>query len=417
MKALFYLMIPTAIAVSTLRYTQSPTHVGIFDVLKQEFASINFFPGDDAFVKEVQVPWAAQTWVEPSCIFAPGNAKQLSFAFKQIASLGSQFAMRGGGHMPVASSHSISKGVLISRTNLDMLHLSKDKSILSIGPGWRWNDAFQFLKGTGRSVVGARSTHVGVPGYLLGGGISFYSYEYGLGSTNGNVKSYECVLADGKIVRATASNRYSDLFWALQAGGNSLCLVTRFELKTVHSPLTMIASPSYSSNASSEYIDSVFNYAINGHADPKGVVLPVIQYTSGASAPSYSATLIYNGNNTSPHILQDFLAGLVTPVNLNASNPLSPMSLGQYSRLETPVFEKGGQTYGRRQRFHLLPILAKRDAMQLVHDKYFEGARSHFNNTPGVGTGLAFNPITKHFLAAINAEPGALQGFDETPAL
>ena len=107
--------------------------------------------------------------------------------------------------MPAAGSHSISKGVLISSTNLDMLHLSKDKSILSIGPGRRWNDAFEFLEGTDRSVVGARSTHVGVPGYLLGGGISFYSYEYGLGSTNGNVKSYEvlCIRCPQALTRLT----------------------------------------------------------------------------------------------------------------------------------------------------------------------------------------------------------------------
>lgn len=138
------------------------------------------------------VPWAAQSWLEPSCIFAPGNAKHLSFAVKHIASLGSQFAMRGGGHMPITSSHSInSTGVLISSTNLDTLALSADKKTLSIGSGRRWSDAFEFLEGTGRSVVGARSTHVGVPGMLLGGGISFYSYEYGLGSTNGNVQAYE----------------------------------------------------------------------------------------------------------------------------------------------------------------------------------------------------------------------------------
>lgn len=178
----------------------------------------------------------------------------------------------------------------------------------------------------------------------------------------------------------------------------------------------MLAAHSYgSSDISNKFMDSVFNYARNGHADPKGVVLPVIQYAPGSSSPSYSATLFYNGNNTSPNILQDFLGGLLTPVN--SSNTLSPLSLGQYSRLVNPAFEQGGQSYGQRQRFHLLPILANRDAMQLVHDKYYKAARAHFNHTQDAVIGLAFNPITKQLLAATNAEPGALQGLDETPAL
>lgn len=88
-----------------------------------------------------------------------------------------------------------STGILISSTNLKTLKLSEDKSTLSVGPGHRWGDAYTYLNGTGKMVVGGRYAPVGVPGYLLGGGMSFFSYEYGFSSTNGNVQAYEVTLS------------------------------------------------------------------------------------------------------------------------------------------------------------------------------------------------------------------------------
>jgi len=102
-------------------------------------------------------------------------------------------ALRGGGHMPIKDAANInSTGILISSTNLKTLKLSDDQQTLSLGPGYRWGDAYMYLDETktGKMVVGGRYAPVGVPGYLLGGGMSFFSYEYGFSSTNGNVRAY-----------------------------------------------------------------------------------------------------------------------------------------------------------------------------------------------------------------------------------
>lgn len=96
--------------------------------------------------------------------------------------------------MPIADAANIdSSGILISSTNLNTLQLSEDQQTLSVGPGNRWGDAYIYLNGTqtGKMVVGGRYGPVGVPGVLLGGGMSFFSYEYGFASTNGNVRSFQ----------------------------------------------------------------------------------------------------------------------------------------------------------------------------------------------------------------------------------
>ncbi|KAF0318916.1 hypothetical protein K4K61_002830 [Colletotrichum sp. SAR11_59] len=177
----------------------------------------------------------------------------------------------------------------------------------------------------------------------------------------------------------------------------------------------MLASPSYGGEeVKQQFIEGVYNFAANGHEDPKAAVLPVITYVSGTDGPTYSATLFYNGNSTSPTILGDFLGDILTPDN--SSKSLSSFPMGKYNQAVLPAFQKGGRSYGSRQRFHLLPIYANKEAMLIAHDMYFELAKSTFSNTEGGIIGFAFNPITSALLAATNAQPGAIQGIDESPS-
>lgn len=100
--------------------------------------------------------------------------------------------MRGGGHMPIPDAANInSTGVQISSSNLRTLELSEDRETMSIGPGPRWGEVFIYMDGTNLTVVGGRLAPVGVPGLLLGGGISYFSYARGFASSEGKIKAYE----------------------------------------------------------------------------------------------------------------------------------------------------------------------------------------------------------------------------------
>lgn len=115
----------------------------------------------------------------------PQNAQQVSYAVTTMTLTRSKFAMRGGGHMPIPGYNGVDdSGVLLSSSNLTALSLSSDQSVVSVGPGNRWRDVYAYLKPSGLAAVGGRVGHVGVPGLLLGGGISFFSSEYGFASDN-----------------------------------------------------------------------------------------------------------------------------------------------------------------------------------------------------------------------------------------
>jgi FAD/FMN-containing dehydrogenase len=109
----------------------------------------------------------------------------MSFAVQTLVQAQTPFAVRGGGHMPIAGSANInSTGVLLSSSNLTDLILSADNSTITVGPGNRWGAVYDALEPTGRAIVGGRLGVVGVPGFLLGGGISFFGNEYGWASAN-----------------------------------------------------------------------------------------------------------------------------------------------------------------------------------------------------------------------------------------
>lgn len=101
--------------------------------------------------------------------------------------------------MPIPGYANTDGGVLIAFTKMKQLHLCADKSFVSVGPGNTWLDVYQYLEPHGLVALGGRVGSVGVPGLLLGGGVSFYSNQYGFAANN--VVSYEVSKASFLISR------------------------------------------------------------------------------------------------------------------------------------------------------------------------------------------------------------------------
>lgn len=134
-------------------------------------------------------------------------------------------------------------------SNLTTLQLNEDKSVLSVGPAYRWEQVYSYLAKYDLAAAGGRLGPVGVPGLLLAGGVNFYGNQVGFGCNT--VINYEVVLADGSLVNAN-STQNSDLFWALKGGSSNFGLVTRFDLETI--PSTQVWAGAYT--VSAEYVDA-----------------------------------------------------------------------------------------------------------------------------------------------------------------
>lgn len=69
-------------------------------------------------------------------------------------------------------------------------------------------------------------------GLLLGGGLGFLSPGNGFASDM--YRELDVVLPNGDLVTANATNKFSDLFWALKGCTNRCGIVTRYKLAVVH---------------------------------------------------------------------------------------------------------------------------------------------------------------------------------------
>lgn len=103
-----------------------------------------------------------------------------------------------------------------------------------VGAGLRMGTIDELMYNAGqRFVPHGSSAHVGVGGHATVGGAGFGWRQYGL--TIDHLKEVEVVLADSRIVRASASKN-SDLFFAIRGAGAGFGIVTEFIFNTLPAP-------------------------------------------------------------------------------------------------------------------------------------------------------------------------------------
>ncbi|RSL53644.1 hypothetical protein CEP53_007703 [Fusarium sp. AF-6] len=272
---------------------------------KDTHQNITYLPDEAKYTELNQDYFSATSWLGPACVIAPKTASDVSDAVKALVKGQIQFAIRGGGHMPIPNAANIdSSGVLVASASLNQLILDDEKETIEVGSGNKWTNVYEYLEPYKLAVVGGRAGLVGVPGFLLGGGISFFSNEYGRASAN--VVGFDCVLANGDIVSATAENEFSDLFWALRGGGNSFAIVTAVHLTTFSLPEVAVGEISYEKNVAEKFLDSTYNFAKFGSEDFKAGIEPRVQWIPSMGDPSYHAIIFYNGDSAAPSSLDNF---------------------------------------------------------------------------------------------------------------
>lgn len=106
-----------------------------------------------------------------------------------IRFLGATFSIRGGGRLHNPGFTSNNGGVVISMVKFSQCKISEDKQTVEIGTGLRWLDVYKALEEHDVAVTGGRVPHVGVPGLLLGGGLSFQNSRHGFSCMG--VRNYE----------------------------------------------------------------------------------------------------------------------------------------------------------------------------------------------------------------------------------
>src|SRR5678816_2211724 len=147
-------------------------------------------------------------------------------------------SIRGGGHNAVGLGV-CDDGLVIDLSPMRYVRVDPKKKTVLVGGGSLWGDVDHATHAFGLAVPAGIISTTGVGGLTLGGGIGHLTRQYGL--TIDNMLGVEMVLANGKVVTATAKEN-PDLFWAVRGGGGNFGVVTSFLFKA-HDVHTNYAGP------------------------------------------------------------------------------------------------------------------------------------------------------------------------------
>jgi FAD/FMN-containing dehydrogenase len=241
---------------------------------------------------------------KPFCIFKPKKAVEVSTLVLLSRLTQCPFAVRSGGHAAFSGASSVEGGVTVTFEKMKQITLSKDKKIAAIEPGNLWYDIYTNLQDDNLAVVGGRASAIGIGGLTTGGGISFFSNQYGWACDN--VASFEVVAASGRIVTASPSS-FPDLFWALRGGGNNLGIVTRFNLETfAHGPQMFGGQRRFFNTSFPAAIDAFINLGFNSGKDTKAAQFMAITLNAASNTKVAIAELEYADPVAEPAIFEEY---------------------------------------------------------------------------------------------------------------
>lgn len=186
-------------------------------------------PDDDGFADEVAAHNRAVVH-SPDVAVGASSAQDVVETVRWAAESGVPVTVLATGH---GARTPVTSGVVLTTHRLGGVTVDPATGIATIGAGSHWTDVVTVADAHGLTPIAGSSTHVGVIGYLLGGGLGPFARSHGFSSDR--LESLTVVTGAGELVEASA-DRHPDLFWALRGGQHGLGVVTEVRLRLAAVP-------------------------------------------------------------------------------------------------------------------------------------------------------------------------------------
>jgi len=182
---------------------------------------------DDPDWDEARQAWNLAADQRPSAVAFVEGAEDVSKVARFASERGLRVAAQGTGH-GAAALGSLDDVILIKTERMRAVEVEDGRARVEAG-AWAADVAEGAAK-HGRSFLPGTSPNVGVIGYTLGGGLSWFGRKYGWACNR--VSAIELVTADGEA-RTVDATTDPDLFWALRGGGGGYAIVTALHVELV----------------------------------------------------------------------------------------------------------------------------------------------------------------------------------------
>ncbi|HEX7182839.1 MAG TPA: FAD-binding oxidoreductase [Thermoanaerobaculia bacterium] len=206
------------------------------DLLRGEIGGYVLQPGEPGYSAAIAID-NGRVDRPPAAVVFPFGVEDVRRTVRFVRDNNIPFTILSGGHS--ATGYCLNRGGLVlDMSSMGAMKLDAGRQVLRVQAGATWQDVYNYMQrsGTGLLPVGGGCLSVGVPGFVLGGGMGFLSRS--LGMSIDNLLSIVLVTADGEVKRLSTESTGDDaeLFWACRGGGGgNFGVAVEMEMR-VHPP-------------------------------------------------------------------------------------------------------------------------------------------------------------------------------------
>jgi FAD/FMN-containing dehydrogenase len=182
---------------------------------------------DDPRYDDARRAWNLAADQHPAAVAQVESADDIGLAVRHARANGLKVTAQGTGHGAL-SLGDLSDTLLIRTDRMRGVEIDVERRVARVEAGAQWQDVVPVAAQHGLAALHGSAPDVGVVGYTLGGGLSFYGRRYGTAASR--MLAVDLVTAGGEHVRASRKEN-ADLFRALQGGGGAFGIVTHMEFE------------------------------------------------------------------------------------------------------------------------------------------------------------------------------------------
>lgn len=194
--------------------------------IPERFKGQVIYPGDAEYDSARKV-WNGMIDKYPAAVVRPADEGDVIAAVDFARDHQLPLSVRGGGHN-VAGHATNDGGIIIDLSSMKKIEVDPVNRTVRAQGGVVWGELDAATQPYGLAAPGGVYSQTGIAGLTLGGGFGWLRGAYGLSCDN--LIGAEVVTADGRLIRANASEN-SDLLWGLRGGGGNFGVVTTFEFQ------------------------------------------------------------------------------------------------------------------------------------------------------------------------------------------
>lgn len=203
----------------------NPASVDI-DQFREKLSGIVIVPGDAGY-DEARRVWNGMVDKRPAIIVFCVATADVVEAVVFARSRGFLVSVRAGGHN-VAGCSVCDGGIVIDLSRMKGIEVDPVRRIARAEAGLNLGEFDVATQAYGLATTMGVNSDTGIAGLTLGGGFGKLGRKHGL--TCDNLVAAEVVTADGRPLRASATEN-ADLFWGIRGGGGNFGIVTTFEYR------------------------------------------------------------------------------------------------------------------------------------------------------------------------------------------